>query len=698
VPAGNSILDQEIAVEQSHVDRVYRRLAVAEEQARLLAIEGHRRATLGHEGGLVERDALIHVAARRLQAIGQEHEGLVFGRLDLSTGEVRYVGRLGVRDEEYEPLVLDWRAPAAAPFYRATPQQPMGVVRRRVIRCVGERVVGVEDDLLDADALPAGLRIVGDGALVAALAQARTGRMRDIVATIQHEQDAAIRAPARAVTLITGGPGTGKTVVALHRAAYLLFSDRRRFEGGGVLIIGPSPVFVRYIERVLPSLGEHSATLRAIGDVVDGVQATRREAPEMAAVAGSLRMRQVLARLVREAVPGAPTQFRMSYRGQVLRLRPADLAAARRTALARGAKVNRARARAGDALVTALWRQLSGGSSRVSLAELAAQVCDRSEYEDFLAAWWPELWPRTVLGWLADPERLARCGRGVLTPAEVDLLVAGWAAGGGELSAQDVALLDELAFLLGRPPLPPAEPTLYELTGVAELSTVAERELAAPDRAARSADYDEYAHLIVDEAQDLSPMQWRMLARRGRYASWTVVGDAAQSVWPDSAEAAEARDAALGRLPRHTYRLSTNYRNPAEIFDVAAAVVRGRVPDADLPRAVRSTGHQPRRLGPVANLMTAVPAAVSELLAEVEGTVGVITARRRRAEVAGWLGELPRVQVVDDFEAKGMEYDGVLVVEPDEITAEPCGVRALYVALTRATQRLTTVSSTAAVA
>ena len=694
----NSTLQEEIAAEQIHIDRVYERLAAAEEQARLLLAEGHRRGTVGNYGALVERDAIVHQAARRMQVLGREHEGLVFGRLDLADGQVRYVGRLGLRDEAYEPLVLDWRAPAAGPFYRATAEQPMGVVRRRVIRCVGQRVVGLEDDLLDPDALPEGMRVVGDGALMAAVNRTRTGLMSDIVATIQHEQDQAIRAPARGVTLITGGPGTGKTVVALHRAAYLLYSDRRRFEGGGVLIVGPSAVFMRYIEQVLPSLGESSASLRAIGEVVDGVAATRRDDPADTAVKGSLRMRRVLSRAVREAPPGAPDQLRLTWRGDVLTVPARDLAAVRRAVLSRGAVYHRSRGRVRDALLAALWRQVARDGLPVD-PEFAEQVADRNEFADFMDAWWPALTPLAVLRALADPARLAGCASGVLSGEEVGRLAASWGRPG--LSTLDVALLDELRELLGRPPKPPAEPSLFELTGVAELSTAAEREFAVTERAARADDYDEYAHLIVDEAQDLAPMQWRMLGRRGRHASWTIVGDAAQSLWPDDAEAAQARDVALGRKPRYAFRLTTNYRNPAEIFDLAARVVRPAVPDADLPRAVRSTGHPPRLVPvPSARLAGAVAEAVAGVLAEVEGAVGVVTAQGRRDEVAGWLAAAggrvagARVAVVDDVDVKGLEYDGVVLVEPAELVAESArGVRTLYVALTRATQRLVAVGS-----
>jgi hypothetical protein len=364
--------------------------------------------------------------------------------------------------------------------------------------------------------------------------------------------------------------------------------------------------------------------------------------------------------------------------------------------LGRGAVYHRARGRSRDALVGALWRAYTRGGKRGPVdGEFAEHVADRAEFEDFLAAWWPTLTPRAVLRALADPRRLARAASGVLAQEDIDRIAPTFRDG---LTANDVALLDEIRELLGRPPRPPAEPTLQELTGIAELTTYAERVLDPPARQARREDYDEYAHLVVDEAQDLTPMQWRMLGRRGRLASWTVVGDAAQSLWPDPDEAAQARDAALGRLPRHDYRLTTNYRNPAEIFELAAQVVRAAVPDADLPRAVRTTGHLPRLVtAAAATLAVAVPKEVAELLAEVEGALGVVAAQSRRAEVAGWLaGADARVAVVDEWDVKGLEYDGVLLVEPAQLVAAgPMGVRALYVALTRATQRLVAVGSDA---
>ncbi len=283
--ARDDVAQQEIASEQEFVDRVYRQLELSTQQAQALAKEGYGRGRLGHEGGLVERDAMVFQAAKRIATLNAAHEGLVFGRLDLDDSITqgdgpRYVGRIGLRDENRDSMLVDWRAPAAAVFYQATAADPQGVVRRRVLRCAGARVTAVEDDLLDPDHPAAdGLPVVGEGALMAQLSRARDRTMHSIVATIQAEQDLAIRAPSKGVVTITGGPGTGKTVVALHRAAYLLYSDRRRYETGGVLVVGPSGVFMRYIERVLPSLGETAVALRSLGEVVDGVEAARATTP-----------------------------------------------------------------------------------------------------------------------------------------------------------------------------------------------------------------------------------------------------------------------------------------------------------------------------------------------------------------------------------------------------------------------------------
>jgi DNA helicase IV len=308
------LLAREIAGEQAFVDRVYVQLAKSAAAAQELAREGHDRGRLGHEGGLVERDAMVFQAAKRIAQLDAAHEGLVFGRLDLRAeldAAPRYVGRIGLRDEQHDSLLIDWRAPAAAVFYQATAAEPQRVVRRRVLRSVGPTVVSVEDELLD-DTTGTDLPIVGEGALMAQLTRARDRSMHSIVATIQAEQDRAIRAPSRGVVSISGGPGTGKTVVALHRAAYLLYTDRRRYEGGGVLVVGPSGVFMRYIERVLPSLGETAVALRSLGEVVDGLRATRHDEPAVADVKGSARMAELMRRTSRQQAPGSAREFRIS--------------------------------------------------------------------------------------------------------------------------------------------------------------------------------------------------------------------------------------------------------------------------------------------------------------------------------------------------------------------------------------------------
>ncbi len=685
-----SVRDREIAREQRHVDRAYDELRRRRLAAAAARTEGYAVASVGNYGALVERDALVHHAARRLRELDAQHEGLVFGRLDLLGGAVRHVGRIGLLDAAFEPLVVDWRAPAAAPFYQATAAEPGEVRRRRVIRTSGQRVVDVEDDLLSSAVGASDLPVVGEGALMAALGQATGPAMRDIVATIQREQDLAIRAPASGVTTISGGPGTGKTAVATHRAAYLLYRDRRRFEAGGVLIVGPSPVFIAYIERVLPSLGESSVSLRALGEVVDEVSAVSVDPPLVAAVKGSPRMVRFLERAAQDIPPGAPDSLRVTYQGEVLALGTRELAAARRAVARRRRPVNRALGVASDALVEGLWRRRPP-DVEWDRPRFAEEIVERPAFESFLAAWWPVLTPSAVLGWCGIRTNASRYAEGLLSSSEVDLLVSSW--GSGSVSVADVALLDELRVLLGRTPVRVVAAADPEEDTMPELTTVADRELAAREPVARGEDYDGYAHIVVDESQDVSPMQWRMLGRRGRHASWTVVGDPAQSAWEDAAEALAARSAAVGRREVHDYVLTTNYRNPVEIFSLAASVLRRVDAAAALPDAVRATGVVPSHLR-VTDLAPSVRSAAVSLLAAVEGTVGVIAPGGWRDVVAGWVPTDDRLQVVEALESKGMEYDGVLAVEPDLIMGtSAAGIRTLYVVLSRATQRLVTVGT-----
>ncbi|MFF9215784.1 HelD family protein [Streptomyces viridosporus] len=736
-PVHDSVRDREIRVEQEHLDRVYRRLEEKIHEAEFLMRDAARRGQVGTPGALAERDAQVFRAGVHLNRLNNEFEDFLFGRIDLLLGkdgkkgpdgaytavepaegavrpdntadiaETLHIGRIGVLDEDYAPLVIDWRAPAAAPFYRSTPVDPGRVVRRRVIRSKGRRVLGVEDDLmrpeltasLDGHELP----VIGDGALMAALGRARTHTMRDIVASIQAEQDLVIRAPAASVTQVEGGPGTGKTAVALHRAAYLLYQDRRRY-AGGILIVSPTPLLVAYTEGVLPSLGEEGqVAIRAIGSLVEGAEATLYDSPSVARAKGSSRMLKVLRKAARGALEGndSPERLRVVAFGRRLELEAGELADVRRAALGGTAPVNLLRPRARKLLLDALWER-SGAAGRHTDPELAAElrssfdedVTSEDDFIAFLDAWWPELTPAAVLDAMADEKRLGRWARRVLNPGEVRRVARSLQRAG--YSVHDIALLDELQAVLGAPARPRRKreiDPLDQLTGLEELMPV--REESQRERAERLAqERVEYAHVIVDEAQDLTPMQWRMVGRRGRHATWTVVGDPAQSSWSDPDEAARARDEALGTRPRRRFRLTVNYRNPAEIADLASKVLALAMPGSAPPRAVRSTGVEPRFAVVRDALGATVREEAARLLERVDGTVGVVVAMQRREEARRWLDGLgDRVVALGSLEAKGLEYDATVVVSPAEIADEsPAGLRVLYVALTRATQQLTVVA------
>ncbi|MDO5094256.1 MAG: AAA family ATPase [Propionibacteriaceae bacterium] len=705
-------LQHEIALEQKHVDRVYENLAASTASARSLARTGaelyqtDRADYLREESGtaLFERDAFAYQAVKRLAILDAEHEGLVFGRLDLTFPETRYIGRLGVRDADYEPLVIDWRAPAAEPFYRATQAAPMNVIRRRVLRCRDDKVIGLEDDLLDTTA-ETDLPILGEGALMAALTRARGRTMRDIVATIQAEQDEAIRAPYQGFTIIGGGPGTGKTVVALHRAAFLLYTNRARLEKGGVLVIGPSAVFMNYIERVLPSLGEDSVTLRAIGAVaadVLGMTSERVDEATAASVKGSLRFLKVLRRLVREPVVRGLDSLRVTVKGEVLQLNAVELAGIRESVLS-SYKMNRGRTAAETSVARALAGKLTVELD-LSPEQVDEQIRDHHAFREFMDSWWPMVEAPRMLARLADQEvldgvasHLSAAERAAVADSyqwlqASDVEITGW-------SVADMALLDELLDMLGTaPPETSDDPIYVDFGNVSELVTTADllqrERVTDPDDDPQST----YAHILVDEAQDITPMQWRMLRRRGPQASWTLVGDPAQSSYPDAVESERALTDLVGRAPLRRFKLSTNYRSPAEVFDLAARVVTRVFPDADLPRAVRTTGLQPKLLATdEAGLAATIVAQVRELAGHVSGTVGVVVPPTRLDAVTRLAMSNPalvaleeRLLVVTALQAKGLEYDGVLVVAPDEIVAgAPGAERVLYVALTRATQRMT---------
>jgi AAA domain/UvrD-like helicase C-terminal domain len=736
---------REIAAEQKVVDRIYELLEGLRAQANALAGEGHRRAAAGSVTGLVERDAIVHRAAVQLRALDAEAEGLVFGRLDFDDGETYYIGRLGVRDGR-EPLLVDWRAPAAAPFYRATSGQPLGVVRRRVIICRGPRVVDLDDDVLSPDGA-GDLRVLGEGALLAAVRRSRGRHMRDIVTTIQREQDEAIRAPARGVTLITGGPGTGKTQVALHRAAYLLYTDRGRFTAGRILVVGPSTVFTTYISRVLPALGEDSVHLRALGELAEGVCATRRDCAELAQIKGSERMRDVLIELIWQTPPSAPDRLRLVYAGQVLTLAADDLSAARSRVRARceatGTMPNSARTAAATVLLDALWTTVDG--THLDREMFAEEVADRGEFRRFLLAWWPVLTSTDVLSWLAEAARV------VGLPARPAEVLAASYRGRTDWSVDDVPLLDELTELLGEPPAAPKAPEpewrLRELsTGTRQLATfvlgcglrdgwelyapghptpialagptIDNNAVAAAQRWAEavilreghrvtgwidgfdphgeegyvpvlaeplpveetdddSSAAEPYLHVILDEAQDLSPMECRMIARRTPYASMTIVGDLGQATHPLAPDSWPRLLTRLGQREVRTLQLHTGYRVPQVIAEYAARVL---APGIAPTRSYRPGGTLSVRQ--VDDLDAAVREAARQ--APRGATVAIIAADHTADQFARLI-DVPDVAVMPASLVKGLEFDRVIVVEPaDIVAAEPRGRNRLYVALTRA--------------
>jgi hypothetical protein len=471
---------------------------------------------------------------------------------------------------------------------------------------------------------------------------------------------------------------------------------------------------MNYIARVLPSLGEDAVTLRSIGAVAsDVVRITgdRVDPPPVAAIKGSLRMVKLLRRLVHEPLQDVPFELKITVDGNVLVLPATTLARIRSQVLAHH-KLNNGREAAEKELLSVLWRirhpDAEDGSDRDhERADFDDRVSDLASFRMFCNAWWPAVSAPAALARLADVGLLKRVSASVLSDAECELLSTSY-RDATEWTAADGALLDELVHLLG--PVPVLDE--QDLPGLSDLDSEMKEVFTTADllSPAREADpfelpHETYAHLLVDEAQDVSPMQWRMLRRRGASASWTIVGDPAQSAWTDTEEANRAIEEIIGTAPVRHFRMSTNYRSPAEVYDLAAKIVVTDFPDADLPTAARATGHQPRLLVPAdaapddPTIAAALINIVRTLLAEVEGTVGVICPPSTKDELATQLEQAQlagadRVAVVTPLESKGLEYDGVVVVAPDDIVAEsPGGVRALYVALTRPTQRLVTLDA-----
>ncbi|MEX2291369.1 MAG: UvrD-helicase domain-containing protein [Mycobacteriales bacterium] len=713
VGVAGGALHSEIAREQEVLDRALARLDVLRGEALQRETESLRPAG-GSPQAVYERDVTAQAAANRRADLDSAGEGLVFGRLDRDDGTVHHIGRTGLRTDRQEPIVVDWRAPAAAAFYRATAADPQGVVRRRTISTRRQQVVGVDDELLDASAenVLEGTVVIGDGAFLAAVSRERTGQMRDIVATIQREQDEAVRAPDDGALVVTGGPGTGKTAVALHRVAYLMYARREWYARRGVLVVGPSPVFVDYIGAVLPALGETGVRLASLADLPElprGTVVAGHDEPAAVAVKGSARMAELLRKVVRHLGGARHLQdLEIARWGVTVTVRGAEIAR-RRAHVHRSSRSHNSGRQAFSAAVVELawraWERRPQGTRMESddREDFAGWIMHDPVFRRALDTAWPVLLPWPVLTRLRAGELPLRdLARGLLDDDEVAALSAAWSAD-APLTAADVALYDELAELLGVAPAEVEEEDdgydeMAELDARAResgVTTHADRTARARRNLAEERDYRTYAHVVVDEAQDVTPMQWRMLGRRARGATWTVVGDWVQSAWPDVQEIRHALSAVLGRSRLRSVELTTNYRTSTEVAALAARLLARIDPSLQAPVAVRSTGVQPLHL--VGDVLSSLPEAVRTLLTQVGGTVGVVAPHRLVDAVRDVLPADPRLTVVDPWQVKGLEYDGCVVVDPHGIVEESrhpvAGLRSLYVAITRATQRLVVVAS-----
>ncbi len=759
---GESGRPAELDAEQVHLNLLYRRLDELREQADE-GLSGALRTVTSNQQDRSFRDSMTTRYHDQLAVYDAVENGLCFGRLDFHDDERLYIGRLGLFDDSvgHEPLLIDWRAPAARDFYLATAASPGPVRRRRHIRTKGRTVVGLDDEVLDLAVAdpdrPAGL--TGEATLLAAVSAGRTGRMKDIVETIQVEQDSVIRAPMAGTLVVQGGPGTGKTAVALHRAAYLLYTHREELTARGVLIVGPNTTFLRYIAQVLPSLAETGVLLATLGDLYPGITARRAEGPVTAALKGDPRWTQVIAAAIgdRQTVPDEAVAI--DFEQETLLLYKHDVEAARLRTRRGGRLHNLARPQFEAELVQLLADQLAerigtdpyaddplGGDdapgeaqllAAADLAELRAELRASPQVQAAVDQLWPVLTPHRLLADLfADPDRLARAAP-QFTDEERALLRR---APGEGWSPADVPLLDEAADQLGEDERPESvaarrkqsariayaqgaldiaagsasmefEDEESEQLGVGDLleaERYAERfevreSLTAAQRAAADRRWA-FGHVIVDEAQELSPMAWRLLMRRCPSRSLTIVGDVAQT--GDLAGAASWA-AVLEPYLADRWRLAeltVNYRTPAEIMELAAGVLAEIDPTLVPPRSVRSTGERPwRRAVAPDRLAPATVAAAVEAAHQVgDGRVGVIVPEPVLAELGAAVQDaLPEAAVGADAElerrvvvltvrqAKGLEFDAVLVVDPDRIVADSVrGRRDLYVALTRATRHL----------
>ncbi|WP_199191098.1 HelD family protein [Amycolatopsis sp. CA-126428] len=726
----------ELAREQAYVTTLYSKLDAERLEAQR-RLDQTLRQTGGTPQARTERDVATTLYTDRLAQLGSVEQGLAFGRLDFVPGsaeETTYIGRLGLFDEDddYQPLLVDWRAPVARPFYLATAASPEGVRRRRHLRSLSRKVTGFDDEILDLTAADQGqdLGLAGEAALLAALEQRRTGEMSDIVATIQAEQDRIIRAPLGGVMVVQGGPGTGKTAVALHRAAYLLYTHRQQLTTRGVLVVGPNSTFLRYIGQVLPSLGETGVLLATVGQLYPGLTADGVEPREATEVKGRLVMADVLANAVRDRQRVPEPVLEIEYEHDVLRLDRKTCTDARTRARRSRRPHNPARRLFVSDVLDALTRQAARklGEDLLDgqdLADIRAELAADERVAAAIDSLWPVLSPEGVLDDLfADRERLGSAARKLLPEADLALLESGRDA---RWTPADVPLLDELAELIGvddtearverkrreREDRAYAEGVLdileqdeeiideelLRVSDVLDAELFAERqqersELTAAQRASQDRTWT-FGHVIVDEAQELSAMDWRLLMRRTPNRSMTLVGDVAQT---GAAGGARSWGEVLSPYVEDRWRLeqlTVNYRTPAEIMAVAARVLAEVDPSLSAPSSVRETGLPPWSVR-TGDLAAELPGLAARELSEVDvGTVAVLVPAARFDAVSALLADHDeRLSVLTVERSKGLEFDSVVLVAPDEVVAgSPRGLNDLYVALTRATRRLGVVAT-----
>lgn len=734
-----SSVQTELDHERRYVAGLYHRLdELREEKSEQLA-QVRRSHSAGSHQNRSERDAFATMYEDRLAQLNAVDDRLVFGRLDLDDGETRYIGRIGLSTADLQRLMVDWRAPEAGTFYQATAFERQGVRRRRHLILKGRDVQGLEDDVLDYSMLEDGDNLQGEGALLAALNSKRTGQMSDIVGTIQAEQDRIIRAPLPGTLVVQGGPGTGKTAVALHRAAYLLYTHRERLKSAGVLLVGPSNAFIHYIERVLPSLGETGVVMSSLGQLMPGITAAGEDTPAAAEVKGRLSMADVVNRAVanRERILAEPR--RLNIDGTMITLTPKQVQRARDRARATGKPHNEARVTFVKILLRELTDQLTdvleesaGAGNSTDRAYLAEDVRSARDVRIALNLCWMPMTPEKLISELFSKPGHLEAAAPELTDDERALLMrspdAPW-------TEADIPLLDEAAELLGdldpsagrdsaaleearKRDLANAERAIENTEGFLEDSGAhgilsaedlanhnmeTEQRLTAADRAAIDRTWA-FGHVVVDEAQELSAMQWRLLMRRCPLKSFTVVGDIAQT---SSAAGATSWQQALDPFVGERWtleELTVNYRTPAQIAEAAVRMANAAGLVVSAPKAVRE-GQWPPFLdtveegGLIARLLETLPA---DLAALEGGLLAVITEDHRLVEVrqavkgvygdrvgtgAGGLGQ--DIVVISPREAKGLEFDGVVILEPSELLTAAAGkVGDLYVAMTRPTQRL----------